>query len=81
MFFKIFNWKCEIKTGNSSRVCAIKHTLHWVSYDFDSSMQIYSGVFSQKSFVNYGQPTKVHELKVFTEMKSQETSFLQVVHW
>lgn len=44
-------------------------------------MQIYSfGVFSQKSFVNCGQPTKVQELQVCTEMKSLEISFLQILH-
>lgn len=47
--FQIFNWKCEIKRGNISRICAFKHVVHWLSYDFDSSMQIYSSlVYSHK---------------------------------
>lgn len=42
--FQDFNWKCEIKKSNISRICAFKRVLHWLSYDFDSSMQIYSGL-------------------------------------
>lgn len=32
------------------------------------------------NFVNSGQPTKVQELQVCTEMKSQEISLLQIRH-